>query len=127
MTPQEAYYKSLKEETRIPELEEVINKDSMYSYSYCLNVIRGPWESGENIISKDPKNSYFYARDIIKGVWERGEEAISKDPQWSYHYAHDIIKGPFEKSHPIIFNSGWKNDYIRFLKSINYDYSEWLI
>ena len=72
MTPKEAYHKSLNEEKRISELEEIIANDASYSYSYCLNVIRGSWGLAENIISKDPKWSYMYDRDIIQGHWERG-------------------------------------------------------
>ena len=104
MSPQKAYQKCKKENRRISELED--------------------------LIATDPKHSYFYTHDIIKGLWELSEETISKDPEYSYWYARNVIKGPFEKSHHIIFNSHHKNDYINFLKSINYDLnkiSEWLI
>ena len=101
MTPKEAYNKCLKEKRRIQELE--------------------------GIISTDPKWSFYYACYIIGGPWELGEEVISKNPSWSFSYAYEVIKGPFEKCHYIIFNSSWKNDYIKFLKSINCDYCEWLL
>jgi hypothetical protein len=42
----------------------------------------------------------------------------------------DIIKDPFHLGHPIIFNSGYRNEYLNFLKFINYDLNEigeWLI
>ena len=84
----------------------------------------------EKIISKNPNWSFSYARYIIGGAWELGEEAISKNPNWSFSYAYKVIKGPFEKCHYIIFNSSWKNDYMKLLKSINYDMtkiSEWLL
>ena len=104
MTPEEAYYKCRKKNKRIPELEEIIATNS-----YC---------------------SYFYARNIIKGPWKRGEEAINKHPEYSFWYALYVIKQPFEKCHSHIFNSQYKDKYIKFLKSINYDMgkiSEWLI
>ena len=104
MTPKEAYKKCLKENKKIPELE--------------------------SIIATDPYSSYRYARDVIKRYWEKGENLISSDPEWSYRYAFYIIKGSFEKCHPIIFNSKYKNEYMIFLESINYDMnkiSEWLI
>jgi hypothetical protein len=69
-------------------------------------------------------------RDVIEGPWEKGEEIISKDAQCSYLYAKDVIGKPFERCHPIIFNSKYKDDYIYFLKLINYDLNkicEWLI
>ena len=104
MTPKEAYHKCLIENSRIPELE--------------------------NIIAVDPEHSYLYAFNIIKEPWEKGEKSISKDPYCSYLYALYVIKRSFEKSHPIIFYSDYKDDYINFLKSIKYDInkiSEWLI
>ena len=132
MTPQEAYEKCIKEKKRILELEDLIatDPDPEHSYYYACDIIKGPWERGEDAISKDPDISYWYANDVIKGPWGRGEEVISKDPGWSYSYAHDIIKGPFEKSHHIILNSELKNNYIKFLKRKKYDMtkiSEWLI
>jgi len=104
MTSYEAYQKCLKQNKRIPKLEEIISIDSQCSYYYALNVIQGPFE--------------------------RGEEIISKHPYYSYLYASVIIEGPFEKCHPFILNSSYKNDYIYFLKTINYDITkinEWLI
>jgi hypothetical protein len=182
MTPKEAYHRSLNEDKRISELEEIIADDAMYSICYCLNVIQGSWGLAEDTISKDPKWSYMYARDIIKGPWKNGENIISKDPQWSYQYALNIIRGPwkmgedaiskdskwsylyandvikgrfkqgeeaigkdsiysywyifkiikrpFEKCHSVIFNSEYKDEYLNFLKSINYDLnkiSEWML
>lgn len=104
MTPKEAYQICLTENKRSKKLQE--------------------------IIFTDPKWSFYYARYIIGGPWELGEEVISKNPSWSFSYAYEIIKGPFEKCHHIIFNSSWKNVYINFLKSKNYDINkigEWLI
>ena len=130
MSPQKAYQKCKKENRRISELEKNIATDPEYSYYYALQIIEGPFESGEDTISKDSEWSYKYAFYILDKQWELSEEAISKDPEYSYWYARNVIKGPFEKSHHIIFNSHHKNDYIDFLKSINYDLnkiSEWLI
>lgn len=84
----------------------------------------------EKIIATDPYYSYCYARDVIKGRWEESEQIIANDSEWSYVYAYEVIKGPFYLCHPIIFNSEYKDGYINFLKSINYDLneiSEWLI
>ena len=104
MTPKEAYIKCYNENRRIPELENIIATDSYYSYRY--------------------------ASDVIKGRWESCEKNIATHSEYSYYYAHYVIKGPFNLCHPIIFSSIYKNDYIIFLKSINYDLnkiSEWLI
>ena len=130
MTPKEAYHKCLKENSRIPELENIIAVDQKYSYWYSRDVINGPWEKGEDVISTDSEYSYFYARDVIKGHWKLGEEAISKNSECSHHYACNIIKEPFEKGHSVIFNSEYKDEYLNFLKSFNYDMnkiSEWML
>jgi len=156
MTPKEAYFRCLHENCRISKLENVIALDPDYSYLYALNLIKDRWEEGEKIIATDPPCSYIYARDVIKGTFEDGEKSISSDPYYSYLYAHDVLKGrfiegeksiathsefsycyarhvlkcPFDLCHPIIFNSKYKELYIKFLKSINYDlsqYGEWLI
>jgi hypothetical protein len=156
MTPKEAYHKILNEDKRISELEEIIANDALYSYCYCLNVIRGSWGLAEDTISKNPKLSYMYARDIIQGPWFKGEKSIIKDSEFSYLYARNVIKGqwlkgedsisknfefsywyativinePFKKCHPYIFNSVYSERYINFLKSTNYDINkigEWLI
>lgn len=156
MTPKEAFEKCLKENRRILELEEmistnmdcsylyardvirgpfqlgedVISTDSYYSYFYVLHVIKKPWKKGEEIISKDSEFSYEYARNIIKGLFKKGEDAIIRKPSLSYKYAINIIQGPFEKCHPVILNSSFKYNYMEFLKSINYDMSEiseWLL
>lgn len=101
MTPLNAYKKCYEESKRIPELEE--------------------------IIATDAKCSYLYSYQIIKAPWDHGEEVISKNPEFSYYYARNIIKGPFEMCHNIIFNSKYKNNYIKLLKRKKYDYAEWLI
>jgi len=130
MTPKEAYLKCYNENRIILELESIIALDSEWSYYYARNIIYGRWEEGEKSISTDSKHSYYYALDLIEGKWEKGEKAISTDPLYSYWYAHNVIKSHFDLCHPIIFNSHYKNEYIDFLKSINYDLSEigeWLI
>jgi len=130
MTPKEAYKKCFFEKRRIPELESIIINDPGYSYKYAKDVIKGRFKKGEKIIITDKICSYRYARDIIKRRWKRGEKNIVNDPEWSYLYARDVIEGLFHLGHPVIFNSGYRNEYINFLKSINYDLnkiSEWLI
>ena len=104
MSPEEAWLKCKNKKKRIPELEDVIATDSKYSY--------------------------YYASDIIKGRWEKGEQSIATNCHYSYWYAINIINCPFHLGHHFIFNSRWKEDYIIFLKSINYDLNEiieWLL
>jgi hypothetical protein len=127
VTPEEAYKKCYNENKRMPELEDIISTDPRSSFFYARDLIKGPWEEGEKIIINNSLLSYYYARDVIKGPWKKGENTISKHPEWSCYYAIDVIKEPFEKCHNLIFKSNFKNKYIDFLKSINYDYCEWLI
>jgi hypothetical protein len=130
MTSHEAYRKCLDEKSRILELEKFIIKDAVLSINYVSKIIKGPWEEGEEVISKHSQSSYFYASQILKRPWEKGEKSISNVAFYSYWYAHDVINGPFPLGHPVIFNSYFKIDYIKFLKSINCDLSEigeWLI
>jgi hypothetical protein len=130
MTPQEAYYRCKNENCRIPELESIISINSYYSYLYARDVIKGRFIEGEKLIARDLYYSYCYAVQIIKGRWEECEKTIATHPEHSYWYAHNVIKGPFHLCHSIIFNSSFKDGYIDFLKSINYDLneiSEWLI
>jgi hypothetical protein len=104
MSPHEAYLICLGRKRRSPDLEE--------------------------IISTDFHSSYVYARDIIKGPFKKGEKIISTDIHHSYHYAVNVTKTAFPLCHPYIFNSPYKEPYIKFLKSIGYDLneiSEWLI
>jgi len=39
-------------------------------------------------------------------------------------YARYVLKGPFHLGHHVIFNSEYRNEYVSFLKSINYNLSE---
>jgi hypothetical protein len=130
MTPKEAYFKCENENRRIHELESIIATNSECCYCYARDVIKGRWEEGEKIISTEPEISYRYARNIIKGRFEGGEKSISTDSKYSLLYAHHVLKGPFLLGQHIIFNSEYKDVYVNFLKSINYDLneiSEWLI
>lgn len=95
MTPQEAYAACLSERKRIPQLELIIAQESMFAY--------------------------YYAIEMINGRFELGEKTISADAHYSYWYATRAIKAPFSLGHYTIFNSEYKNDYIKFLYSINYD------
>ena len=104
MSPDEAYYKCFSEKRKIPELE--------------------------GFISIDPYYSFLYACHIIKGRFERGERSIANNAEYSYNYARYLIEKEFPLCHHFIFNSKWRDKYIYFLKSINYDLneiSEWLI
>jgi lambda repressor-like predicted transcriptional regulator len=129
MSPQEAYLKCYNENRRILELEKFIISDSGFCVDYVRNIIKEPWKEGEEIISKHAQSSLLYASEIIKGKWEKGEKIISTVAFYSYHYSY-LINESFPLGHTVIFNSYFKNDYINFLKSINYDLSEiseWLI
>jgi len=130
MTPQEAYLECINKNCRILKLEKYIIKDSGFCVDYVRNIIKEPWKEGEEIISKNPQSSLLYASEIIKGKWEKGEKIISNVAFYSYHYSVYVIQKPFPLGHTVIFNSYFKDDYINFLKCINYDLSEigeWLI
>lgn len=104
LTPEEAYWKSRHEIKRNLKLEKIILKSSNYTYYYIENVIKGPWEEGEN--------------------------TICNNPFFSLSYAKKILEGPFEKCHPYIFDSEYKDIYYRFLRLTDYDMNkiiEWLI
>jgi len=129
MTSQEAYNICKTKNYRIIELEKYIIKDSGFCVDYVRNIIKEPWKEGEEIISKNPQSSLLYASEIIKGKWEKGEKIISTVAFYSYHYSY-LINESFPLGHTVIFNSYFKNDYINFLKCINYDLreiGEWLI
>jgi len=130
MSPAEAYNKCFIEKKRIPELEGIISTDPEYSYYYAYRIIKGRFESGEKIIITDYSYAYYYALNVMKGRFREGEKNIATHPECSYWYAHDVLKSPFHLCHHNIFNSEYKELYINFLKSINYDtneISEWLI
>lgn len=130
MTPEEVYFKCLNKNKRILELEEIITTDPEYSYLYARYVIKGPFQLGEEVIASNIYYSYWYSNDVLKGQFSLGEKIISNDPGTSFHYAKFVIKKPFYLGHFTIFNSSFKDDYINFLKSINYDMtqiSEWML
>jgi hypothetical protein len=89
-----------------------------------------PREAYEYLWNMTPQDFFYKSKKELKKL----EKAISKDEFYSYRYAVDILNGPFHLGHPVIFNSTYKNDYIKFLKLINYNliqicdqYGEWLI
>ena len=130
MTPEKVYLKCLKENKRFFFLEHIILQNEQYSFYYARDIIKGRWEEAEKIISTDPLYSYHYARDVIKRRFLEGEKIIANHLYYSYLYARNIIKGMFPLCHYNIFYSLYKDKYIDFLKSINYDLSEieeWLI
>jgi hypothetical protein len=97
-TPEESY-EFVKENPKsdLREFHEVvISKDAYLSYLYAENLVKSPWEPGEDAISKDAECSHYYARDVIKGRWEKGEDAMSKEAEFSYLYARDVIKDRWE-------------------------------
>ena len=94
------------------------------AFSECIKKNKRIPEYENSIITNDIY-SYFYARDIIKGPFKEGEEKISQDSYASYLYARDVIQGPFLLGHNIILNSEWKKDYLKLLKEKGF--IEWLI
>jgi len=76
-----------------------------------------------------PQEAWLKCKNQKKRIPEL-EDFIATDKICSYRYARDVIEGPFYLGHAVIFNSFWKDKYINFLKSINYDLSEiseWLL
>jgi len=119
MTPEEAYYKVIKSEKRIPELEPFISKDAEYSYLYAINIIKGRWELGEAIISKDAYFSYYYAINIIKDRFILAEPTISKDAEYSYYYARYVIKGKlpdFMHNALLLSTDEYTKEYVKFIQ-----------
>jgi hypothetical protein len=130
MTPETAYYICFNANKIIKEHEEIILKSGYWSYKYARNIIKGRWLIAEDLICDHHALSFDYAVHVIKGRFEKGEKAISLRFEYAYPYAVDVLNGPFPQCHPYIFDSENKEDYIDFLKSINYDLneiSEWLI
>ena len=130
MTTKEAFEECLIKKERIIDLEKIISKDPYWSNLYARDIINGPFELGEEAIASSIYYSYWYSNDVLKGQFSLGEKIISNDPGTSFHYAKFVIKKPFYLGHFTIFNSSFKDDYINFLKSINYDMtkiSEWLL
>ena len=52
MTPQKAYLKSIKENKRMLDLEDIISIDPEHSYLYAYNIIKESWEKGEKSYDK---------------------------------------------------------------------------
>ena len=103
MTPSEAYNLFELKLQRNLELEKIISEDCHYSYKYSI-LLDAPFHIGEN--------------------------AISQSSLYSFLYAKYVLKDQFPIANKIILNSHFKDDYISFLKSINFDLtiiSEWLI
>jgi hypothetical protein len=67
MTPEQAYYKCLKNNKRDEQLEKIIITDPYCAYYYSRDIIKGRWTEAEDIISTSPYYTYLYARDIIEG------------------------------------------------------------
>jgi hypothetical protein len=85
----------------------IVNKtDALYMYRIFSNLIENH--------SRDPN------LEII----------LAKDYQYSMKYAKTYLKDAFPQAHPVIFDSPLREEYIEFLKKINYDMdnvSEWLV
>jgi len=66
-----------------------------------------------------------------KSEIQKLEGIISQSQHFSFLYSKFILKGPFVKGHPVLFrDSIFKNKYLTFLRSINYNINEigeWLI
>ena len=84
----------------------------------------------EKLIIESHQLCFEYAKDVLRGSFREGEEMISTSGFHSYMYAKYVLNSAFTLCHSIIFNSEYKEEYIDFLKSINYDLSEtseWLL
>ena len=58
------------------------------------------------------------------------EAILAKDYHYSVKYAKTYLKDAFPQAHPVIFDSPLREEYIEFLKKINYNMdnvSEWLV
>ena len=73
-----------------------------------------------NAIASDAFASHIYARDIIEKPFPEGEKAIAKDGYWSYYYAREVMHGRFPEGEEAIFRSMYKDDYLDYLREINY-------
>ena len=77
-------------------------------------------EELEDVIATDPFSSHIYARDGLGGPFPKGESAIAKNGYWSFFYAIEVLKGRFPEGEEAIFRSSYKDDYLDYLKQINY-------
>jgi hypothetical protein len=122
--------KEMQEQQELPEIQQLA-----YNKCYNANLLRRKGDKKripelEVIFAKDPKHSYYYANFVIEERFEEGERSIATDSYYSYCYATGVIRGPFSLGHHVIFKSHYKDEYIKFLKSIHCDLneiSEWLI
>jgi hypothetical protein len=129
MIPREALAKIIKSNKRSSRLEKIIAQDPESSFFYASH-LNERFIEGEEAIIISVYHTHHYIEEIVRAPFPKGEKIISTEPFYSYRYAKNILKNVFHLAHPRIFNSSFKNDYINFLKSINYDLNEigeWLI
>ena len=86
-------YKKNKEELK--KREKYIAKSTQYSYYYALDVLKGPFPTGEEAIAKNAGYAYDYAKDALKGPFPAGEAAIAKDEYFASLYAKNVLKKDF--------------------------------
>lgn len=96
-------------------------------YVYAVKILKGPFPEGEIYISKNVIYSYYYAVKILKDRFELGESIISESIVYSLSYVTEILHDRFPLAESNIFNSGYKMEYIDYLKSIgkfkNHEYN----
>ena len=98
--------------------EDAIAKNSLFSYDYATNIIKGPFPKGENSIAKNPYYAYVYSKYILNKPFPKGEDAISRRGDLAYKYARNVLKGPFPKGEETIKNSEFRDRYQYFLKEL---------
>ena len=75
--------------------EKYIAENTLYSYKYAVDVLKGPFPAGEEAISKVAEYACEYARYALKGPFPAGEAAIATDIFCSEDYAIDVLKKDF--------------------------------
>ena len=75
--------------------EKYIAKSAKYAYYYALDVLKGPFPTGEEAIAKNAGYAYDYAADVLKGPFPAGEAAIAKDHYYAIDYAKNVLKKDF--------------------------------
>ena len=70
-----------------------IAQDACYAYRYALDVLDGPFPSGEAAIAQDACYACLYALYVLHGPFPAGSAAIAQDPGYAYLYALYVLHG----------------------------------
>jgi hypothetical protein len=95
--------------------EQYIAESAEHSYMYAKDILKGPFEVGEEAISKSALYSYCYSSIVLKGPFKAGEAAIATSTMFSYLYAVNVLKGQFKAGEAAIATSPYKDDYEAFV------------